>query len=231
MAEVADHLSVQRAESSQLRQDPSRPPAGKAGATLGRKGAQTRARLLAATRELLQSVSPFQLTVVAIAKAARTASATLYVYFDDVEDVLYELASEACIDFREMLDRHPEWFSRPESIARDAQEFIDEFNIVWDRHSHVLLYRNLEADRGNLRFLESRTTNAIVILERLTIAVRDARPALSRVEAQSDAVVLFSAVERLAGTRQNYAAMRRSLPLDELRRAQARVIVAYLAGN
>ncbi len=226
MIEVENRLPAQH---SHVRQDLSRVPGGKAGAVLGRKGAQTRARLLAATRELLQAVSPFQLTVVAIAKAARTASATLYVYFDDVEDVLYELACEACADFKEMLDRHREWFSQPENIAQHAQEFIDQFNLVWDRHSHVLLYRNLEADRGNLRFLELRTTNAIVILERLTAAVRDARPSLSRVEAQSDAVVLFSAVERLAGTRQNYAAMRRSLPLDELRRAQARVIVAYLA--
>lgn len=201
---------------------------GRTGTTLGRKGAETRARLLSATRDLLKSVSPFQLTVVAIAKAAKTASATLYVYFDDVEDVLFALCAESGQEFVEMLETHPAWFSSRTDIPQHVQEFVDEFNNVWDRHSHVLLYRNLESDRGNLRFRDLRTTNALPILDLLTGAVLEARPELTRSEAQSDAVVLFSAVERLAGTRQSYASLRRTAPFEELRRAQARVIVGHL---
>ncbi len=201
---------------------------GRTGTVLGRKGTQTRARLLAATRALLQTVSPFQLTVVAIAKAAKTASATLYVYFDDVEHVLYELCGEACREFSEMLARHPGWFTERETIADNVQEFIDEYNQVWERHSDVLLYRNLEADRGNLRFLEVRTVTGMSIVHLLASAVRVARPGLTEVEAQADAIVLYSAVERLAGTRRNYVAMRRALPFDELLKAQARVIIGHL---
>jgi len=197
-------------------------------ATLGRKGAETRARLLSATRELLKTVSPFQLTVVSIARAAHTASATLYVYFDDVEDLLYELCHEAGADFGAMLSAHPEWFADTASVPGSVEEFIDQFNAIWDRHSHVLLYRNLEADRGNRRFLEERTVSALPVMERLADAVRAVRPELGKVAAQADAVVLFSAVERLAGTRQNYAIHRRTLPLEALREAQIRVISSYL---
>ena len=93
----------------------------KDGTALGRKGAETRARLLAATRTLLETVSPFNLTVAAIAKAARTAPATLYVYFNDVQDVFYALSVEACQDFEAMTCNHPEWFTDPARIDADGE--------------------------------------------------------------------------------------------------------------
>ena len=46
--------------------------------SLGRKGLETRARLLRATRDLLQTLSPLHLTVAAIAKAANTVQGTFY---------------------------------------------------------------------------------------------------------------------------------------------------------
>jgi AcrR family transcriptional regulator len=183
---------------------------------------------LAATRELLETVSPFNLTVAAIAKAAKTAPATLYVYFDDVQDVFYALSVEAWEEFEAMTRNHPEWFVDPARIDADAQQFVDDFNRVWDRHSHALQYRNLESDRGNARFQDLRTANALPLIDRLATAVRAARPAASSREAYADAVVLFSAVERLAATRHQFPSDRPRIPSDELRNAQARVIASYL---
>lgn len=207
----------------QLRSDSS-----KAGTVLGRKGAETRARLLEATRTLLTTVSPFNLTVAAIAKAARTAPATLYVYFDDVQDVFYALSADAGEDFAEMTRNHPEWFTDPERLGADAQQFVDEFNRVWDRHSHALQYRNLESDRGNARFVDLRTANALPLIDRLAVAVRQARPNSSNREVYADAIVLFSSVERLAATRHQFPVDRPRLPPEELSKAQARVIASYL---
>lgn len=201
---------------------------GKVGTVLGRKGAETRARLLAATRVLLQTVSPFNLTVAAIAKAAKTAPATLYVYFDDVQDVFYALSVEACEDFEDMTRNHPEWFTNRDRASQDAHEFVEEFNRVWDRHSHALQYRNLESDRGNARFLDLRTANALPMIERLTAAIRQARPNRPHRESFADAIVLFSSVERLAATRHQFPKDRPRWPPDELSRAQARVIASYL---
>ena len=200
----------------------------KGGAVLGRKGTETRARLLAATRQLLESVSPFNMTVAAIARAAKTAPATLYVYFEDVQDVIYALNLEAWEDFEAMTRNHPEWFADRSRLDSDAQQFVDEFNRVWDRHSHALQYRNLESDRGNLRFQDLRTANALPLIDRLATAVKSARPQASNREAYADAVVLFSAVERLAATRHQFPSERHRIPADELRNAQARVIASYL---
>lgn len=207
----------------QIRSDQS-----KDGAILGRKGTETRARLLAATRTLLETLSPFSLTVAAIAKAANTSPPTLYVYFDDVQDVFYALSVEAQQEFRAMTDNHPEWFSDPERIAEDAQQFVDEFNRVWDRHHHALQYRNLESDRGNTRFLELRTANALPLIDRLAKAVKVARPGIGGREAYADAIVLFSGVERMAATRDLIPSDQPRLPPDELSAAQARVIARYL---
>lgn len=203
----------------------------KGGTNLGRKGAETRARLLTATRGLLETISPFNLTVAAIAKAAKTAPATLYVYFDDVQDVFYALNVEAWEDFEAMTRNHPEWFADAARIDADAQQFVDEFNSVWDRHSHALQYRNLESDRGNTRFQELRTANALPLIDRLATAVKGARPGASTREAYADAVVLFSAVERLAATRHQFPSYRPQIPSEDLRTAQARVIASYLGSG
>ena len=58
----------------------------KQGQVLGRKGQETRRNLMAATRRLLCTSSPVDITAVAIAKVAGTSSASFYMYFDDVQD-------------------------------------------------------------------------------------------------------------------------------------------------
>lgn len=207
------------------------PDISRSTAPLGQKAAKTRARLLAATRELLKTVSPFNITVAAIAKAAKTAPATLYVYFDDVQDVFYALSAEACEDFERITRDNPEWFSCDERVAQDAVEFVDEFNSVWDRHAHALQYRNLESDRGNNRFQVLRTANAMPMIDRLASAIKRAKPGVSTRSAYADAVVLYSSVERLAATRHLFPSNPAYIPAEALSEAQARVIASYLLVN
>ena len=204
---------------------------GRANAALGRKGRETRARLLAATRELLKLVSPVQLTVAAIAKQTKMAPATLYVYFDDVQDVLYALSVEAGVEFVALFETHAQWFCDPSRLVQDAQEFVGAFNRLWDSHCHVLQYRNLESDRGNVRFQDLRTAESLPLVERLAAAARLARPHLRRREAYADAVVLYASVERLAATRHQAPSDLPRLPPEELSKAQARIIAQYLKGD
>lgn len=195
---------------------------------LGRKGTETRARLLAATRELLTTTSPFHLTVAAIAKAAGSSPATLYVYFDDVQDALFALATEASDAFGELYGDHPEWFSRADQLEQDCAAFIGTYNRVWDTHCHELRYRNLEAERGNSRFLELQTANAVPIIERLARAIRHFSPALRSSDAHAEAVVLYCTMERLAGVRSQFPSGRPGPATSELDRAQVRVLARHL---
>src|ERR1700748_398412 len=62
------------------------------GQKLGRKGAETRARLMKAAANLLEKRSIMELTVGDIASAAGTSSSAFYVYFDDVTEVVLAVA-------------------------------------------------------------------------------------------------------------------------------------------
>ena len=196
---------------------------------LGRKGRETRARLLAAARKLLETTSPLHLTAAAIAKEARTAPATLYVYFADVQDVLYALALETHEAFEQLAQRHAEWFTDGNRLEIDAKALIAAYNEIYSAHARVLQYRSLEADRSNARFVELQMNDAVPIIELLARAIRRNRPDLSKAEAFADAVVFQCALERLASVRLQFPRDRPGPSSDELDRAQARIIARHFA--
>lgn len=201
----------------------------KLGNILGRKGRESHQRLMDAAKALLRlDHSPFNLTAAAIAKKAGMAGATFYVYFSDVEDILYSICEETIADMAE-ITVGPEAFSDPDRLLDDAETFIDSFNEVWDRHADILLYRNLEADRGNERFRELRHVSALPILDLLgEVIMRAYGPDVkaSRSDAYADAVILHSAIERSAVTRYQYR--KPGLSHARLRNAQVRILAREL---
>jgi AcrR family transcriptional regulator len=200
----------------------------KQGQILGRKGQETRQRLMAAARKLLCSSSPVDLTAVAIAKAAGTSSASFYMYFDDVQDVLYSLSQLAGTEMTEvakLLDA-PWTF---ETLERETIELIEALNSVWSRHREVLRYRNLEADRGDPRFEELRMNTYIPFIERFARRILSLNPATGsrrKSDAYAEATVLHAAMERLAAT--DPMVVEKGLGSHKLVSALARIIIQTL---
>jgi AcrR family transcriptional regulator len=175
----------------------------KHGQSLGRKGRETRQRLMDAARELLQSSSPTQLTVVAIAKKARSSSATFYLYFEDVRGLLLVLSEEAEAGMKvvhEVLDEP--W--DPQFLDLDhAARVVEAYVSVWDKHREVLRYRNLEADRGDAEFENIRLRTVVRIVSRFAEHIFAAYPEgtdYTFTDAMAEASVLAAAMERLAAT-------------------------------
>ncbi|MEM5388776.1 TetR/AcrR family transcriptional regulator [Paraburkholderia phymatum] len=175
----------------------------KQGQTLGRKGNETRYRLMEAARRLLKMQSPVELTAVSIAKEAGTSSATFYIYFDDVRDIIYALSEVASLELGEV-HRLLEQESNPAAVDMEhARRVVDAFNDVWNRHRDVLRYRNLEADRGDRAFSDLRVRSAIRIIDRFVERIMAAYPEKerpSRGQAYAEATVLFAAMEGIAET-------------------------------
>jgi AcrR family transcriptional regulator len=203
----------------------------KQGQTLGRKGLETRQRLMSATRRLLYTHPLPDITAVAIAKAASTSSASFYMYFDDVQDVLYALSLDAGEEMGEvarLLDQP--W--DPAHYEDDALRIIESLNLVWSRHREVLRYRNLEADRGDSRFEELRMNTYIPFIERfakLILAVHPATGGRKKGDAYAEATVLHAAMERLAAL--DPVVMERGLGAKRVNAAIARIIVQTLIGH
>jgi AcrR family transcriptional regulator len=207
---------------------PSAQRAGKKASPFGRKGKETRRQLMDATSKLLAVASPLSISAVAISREASTSPATFYVYFNDVEDILWALC-EAVTDETSHLFVSHEFLRDAAKLEADAQAFVRGYCDIWAHHGPLLLYRNMEADRGNRRFNQLVLRVALPILEGLTDRIVEAAPAdqpVSRQDANAEAVVFISAIDRIAAALHTWP--EDSLMPDVLLRAEARVLVRML---
>lgn len=204
----------------------------KHGQVLGEKGAETRRRLMEATRCLLNAHSPMELTPVVIAKKAETSPSTFYIYFDNIKDIMYALAQTAEEDTSELYAVLSEpWDAAKVEVAR-ARRLVGAFCANWERHRAVLLYRNLEADSGDSRFVELRTRYYYPIVELIGIRILagyqpNERPRMG--DAYAEAASVYAALERTAAT--DPITIDRIWGTSRHKDALARVIAHVLGGR
>lgn len=149
---------------------------------LGRKGRETRQRLMADARNLLDSCWPMDLTAAAAARHAGMASATFYLYFRDVRDLLLASDETATIEMVATFNQST-LFNDRSRIGEDSTAFIEMLRHWWDRHGVILQYRAMEADRGEERFRLQREWSASAVLDRLFLLFREAAGACGDVDA------------------------------------------------
>lgn len=199
---------------------------------LGRKGLETRRRLMAAAHELLQNVSAVSLTATAIARHAKTSSATFYVYFDDVSDVVLALAREASEDLDDVRAVLADWRADVET-ERGARAFFETYRAYWNRHRVILNLRNMEADRGDERFLALRGSSGLSVIRELADVIQQGHPdgSLSEDQSLARATVIFAAIERLAASAPLYPSeppVRRGATTTALTEAQIAMLVSLV---
>lgn len=172
----------------------------KSRATPGRKGAATRARLMAAAREIIRDQSPMALTAISVSRNAGVASPSFYVYFSDVRALMLALAEDSA----ESLIVPAAAFDTPwppDDLLGWSTEFVEDFVAAWRANAEILLYRNLEADRGDLAFDDARIRAGLPILTALTDRMIAAWPegeAPRRVDCFAESVILYASLERFA---------------------------------
>ncbi len=121
------------------------------GRSLGRRGTETRARLLHATAQLLEDNGLRELRVVDIARRVQLAPATFYQYFRDVEEAVLALAAEIGEQTGSLTGLIESPWSGPDGLDV-VRQLVEEFISNWDRHRAVLRTRNLAAQEGDERF-------------------------------------------------------------------------------
>lgn len=169
---------------------------------LGHKGANTRGRLMSAAHSLIQTCSPVELTVRAIARHAGTSPGTFYVYFDDIPAMILALAEDAASDLGEVVDAIQSW--RYGEYADGAEIAFRAFQAYWSRHRAVLNIRNMEADRGEPDFMNLRIKAGTTIIHELA-RVQFIHPrAEPSAESLARAAVIYAAIERLTATKGHY---------------------------
>jgi AcrR family transcriptional regulator len=203
----------------------------KDGQAIGRKGAESRARLLEATRKLLSELpSARKLTASSIARAAGLASQTFYLYFDDVEEILLSLSIQASEDTSDIIAAlDADW--QPSAPLTYTERVVAAFYQYWDRHRSILNIRNYMADRGDEPFAKARNESAIPIITRIAGRIRASQgeARLTERDALARAIIIFSAIERMAA---RYAVNTGQAVMpggDELKRAEADILALLMS--
>ena len=124
------------------------------GRPLGKRGAQTRQRLLDATAAGLETHGLRDLRVVEIAREVGASPGTFYQYFRDVEDAVLACSAEIGSEIAPLAALLDTQWTDTNGLEA-ARQLVEGFLDHWDRHRAVLRTRNLAAQEGDPRFREA----------------------------------------------------------------------------
>jgi len=170
------------------------------GRAVGKRGAQTRRKLLDATARLLEDHGVRDLRVVDIARAVGTSPATFYQYFRDVEDAVLALAEDVGDEIAPLATLLDGPWDGPVGLDA-ARRMVEGFVDYWDRHRAVLRTRNLAAQEGDTRFREVRNRTLTPFMQRFTAKIAQSRAAgavVPEVGPAAGAAALVALIERMA---------------------------------
>ena len=219
---------IEQVETSGSEASPRRAPLP----PLGRKGEQTRRRLLDAALALLEGGSAVGLTTSAITTAAGMSAANFYNYFEDVSAILYTLSLEATERSAAILQAI-EPRGADDNVAAIAERFVNAYRDLWTENRAILCIRNMEADRGNTQFLFIRRAFADRMTKGLVeVSQRFRRWPMPHVEHGLNArlAVIIAAIERLAAVELLYGHDETypPIPVSALREAEIAILAAIL---
>lgn len=164
------------------------------GQAMGRKGAETRARLMGATVELLERRSLRDVSVSEIASLAGTSSSSFYIYFEDVSAAALAAALEIEQFTPEMGELLGQRWTRADAQDK-AVALLESYVSLASRHHAILRVRNLAADEGDKRFHEARSQAVRRVHDLLEARIAAARNGL---EPSAGASAVLSLMERIA---------------------------------
>lgn len=165
------------------------------GQKMGRKGLVTRLRIMNKTLELLQNSSYKDLRVAEVAYEAGVSSSSFYVYFEDIEDVLFACVENAALDMSSIMEIfEQDW--PPENLRSQVSRFVESYLQLWEKHQVELRVRNLEADQGNSRFFDFRIKSTQGLIVALSQKFAKAHP--SSRNTVGLASVFITSIERIA---------------------------------
>jgi AcrR family transcriptional regulator len=167
------------------------------GQRLGRKGLETRERILVTALRLIETSQDSPITLSGVAREASVAMTTLYLYFPNLGDLVLaaltrvmDCADSAFVD--RLRIRWPD-----DSLLASAQGFLLAHYQFWRRHCRILHLRNSFEDAGDARFLEYRNGVSKPLIH-LLIQQMDGWPEPMNSPCANSATVLLTGFERLA---------------------------------
>lgn len=166
------------------------------GQRLGRKGQETRERILAALQRQLEGPVGCPITLTSVAREASVGMTTLYLYFPDLGELvlagMQRIFDQAKLTFVETVrTRWPD-----DELGRYCLTFTREYYDFWQKHGRILHLRNSLADANDKRFQESRLSATLPLIKML-VAQMDGEAESTDVCSVHFGMVLMTGLERI----------------------------------
>lgn len=197
------------------------------GQRLGRKGRETRDRIIAVTTELLSEPSEDGLiTLSEVARRAELRMGTLYLYFADLTELMFAVLEPVMATAEAEYVHLLREFWADEALGERSQAFVIAYHGFWRKHSRVLHLRNNMADRGDDRMMQHRIRSALPVM-RLIASQMGSQPTAYGNRMSSMATVLMTGLERVAtvmtDSKTPFVVNEPGNPLDLVLKAEARL--------
>ncbi len=166
------------------------------GQRLGRKGRDTRQRILDGLARRLARDDGAPVSLSAVAREASVAMTTLYLYFADLGELTLAALQPVVEDARSLqIMLRPRW--PDEQLAERCEAYLLAHQAFWQRNARILHLRNGFADAGDRRLLRSRIHLAKPQIGGL-IRQMDGDPAAVESVCFHIAIVVMTGIERVA---------------------------------
>lgn len=135
------------------------------GQRIGRKGRNTRDRIIAAVERLLADSSAPQITLVGVAREASLAMPSLYSYFRDLSELIGAVLEPVMDATEEAYVRRLRTYWLDGELGEKCRDFVTSYYHFWRRHGRILQLRNSMSDSGDKRMRRFRQTNSTPLLQ------------------------------------------------------------------
>ena len=168
------------------------------GQRLGRKGRDTRERIIsAATQILSEQPESGQLTLTEVARRAELRMGTLYLYFADLTELILAALEPVMATAEDAYVHVVRDYWPDESLGERAAAFVEAYFAFWQRHTRILHLRNTLADHGDDRLMLHRVRSTLPVM-RLIASQMGSQPTPTGNPMSSTATALMTGLERLA---------------------------------
>jgi AcrR family transcriptional regulator len=166
------------------------------GQRLGRKGRDTRERILAATDKLLAGPPETAISLSAVAREASLGMTTLYLYFSDLTELLLAVLGPIMASAETSYARHLRSRWPDDGMGEHCLKFVVDYYDFWERHARILHLRNSFADNNDERMRAFRISSSQPIIAAL-IKQMECDLATGRSPVSAMATVLMTGIERM----------------------------------
>ena len=141
------------------------------GQPLGKRGQQTRQRILDTIMRIIEDRGIRDLKPVDITRECGLSPAAFYHFFNDLDDALLAICDDVGSHFTRYRNLVADSWGQADSLRHGAYEFVERYAACWDENRSALWTRNVVSQEGDDRFRATRVLTTLPFVNDLMVKI------------------------------------------------------------